>query len=272
MASLPETKTKVSRFRLYSENDLKRIVDRTQRALSGWASQWFPSASCEAEIADSVSDAAAEASSRWLMAARGDSTLLGIEHPPGWERRLKTALTGLPSDDVPEPSPVTSEMSEVLLRSLAECVLRESGLVSSAKDCSWSAQPPALHDARRSGGGFLGVICRVGDIFTLRLVFWPDLIAGFTDEDARRRAAGSGNVIPRTRAIETQTVVLEAVAGEAELSLNELQTLAVGDVIRLDGWIEQPIVVRLSDMRHVCSGHLGMAKGRKAVRLVFSKQ
>lgn len=272
MASFPETKPKVSRFRLYSESDLRWIVDRTQRAISGWASQWLPSASCEVKIADCISDGTADAPNRWLVAARGDASLLGIESPVGWEQHLKPALAGLPSDGNAETSPVTLKMAQVFLHSLAECVLRESGLVSSAKDCSWSEQPPVLHDAQRSGGGFLGMICRVGDFFTLHLVFWPDLIVVYTDGDARRPVAGSDNVVPRTRAIETQTVVLEAVAGEAELSLSELQTLAVGDVIRLDGRIERPIVVRLADTGPVCRGHLGRAKGRKAVQLAFSKQ
>jgi len=59
----------------------------------------------------------------------------------------------------------------------------------------------------------------------------------------------------------------EAVAGEAELALEELTTLAVGDVIRLNRKISEPLQLRVRGGGVVCAARLGSTTGRTALQL-----
>ena len=61
--------------------------------------------------------------------------------------------------------------------------------------------------------------------------------------------------------------VLEVYAGESELALPELATLAIGDVIKLDRRLEDPALVKLGAGAPLCAGHLGTDGNHKAVQL-----
>ena len=81
-----------------------------------------------------------------------------------------------------------------------------------------------------------------------------------------RPAVGSP-VEPVSRALQAQVVELDGIVGEAELAVEELSTLAVGDVIRLNRKISEPLQVRLGGGAVVCAARLGSLKGRTAVQL-----
>jgi flagellar motor switch protein FliM len=74
-------------------------------------------------------------------------------------------------------------------------------------------------------------------------------------------------VEPLSRALQTQRVVLDGVAGEAELALEDLTTLAVGDVIKLNRRISEPLQLCIRGGGVVCAARLGASKGRTALQL-----
>jgi flagellar motor switch protein FliM len=61
--------------------------------------------------------------------------------------------------------------------------------------------------------------------------------------------------------------VLDGIAGEAELALEELTTLAVGDVIKLNHKISEPLRVCIRGGGVVGAARLGASKGRTALQL-----
>lgn len=69
-------------------------------------------------------------------------------------------------------------------------------------------------------------------------------------------------------ALGTQEVRLQAWLGEAELELRALRTLAVGDVLRLNRKLDEPVELEVNHQRVPCRGYLGARDGSLAVEIV----
>lgn len=69
------------------------------------------------------------------------------------------------------------------------------------------------------------------------------------------------------REIRRTTLDLQAVIAERTMSLREVQSLAVGQLLRLDRSGNEPVSFQAEGM-HLASGHLGQRNGRIAVRLL----
>jgi flagellar motor switch protein FliM len=82
-----------------------------------------------------------------------------------------------------------------------------------------------------------------------------------------RPTAKAGPLQPRTAAIGNGTVQLEITLGDAELSLAELASIAVGDVISLDASPRDPISVRTSDGQAAFHAYLGRNTERKVIQV-----
>ncbi|MCK7581338.1 MAG: FliM/FliN family flagellar motor switch protein [Chromatiales bacterium] len=64
----------------------------------------------------------------------------------------------------------------------------------------------------------------------------------------------AGNVAPLVslrEGLEAESVVVEVVVGSAELTLTELQSLSLGDVLRLDRGLKEPLTVLFDGGRQV---------------------
>jgi flagellar motor switch protein FliM len=109
------------------------------------------------------------------------------------------------------------------------------------------------------------VRCQLGEAMDLWLRLSPPLVdACLGSLDAPRKEVPLSGAV---QAMRNQCVALNVLLGEAEVTLAELQTLGVGDVLRLDRRVSEPLAVRLSDERVICAAHLGTRGDRKAVQL-----
>jgi hypothetical protein len=126
-----------------------------------------------------------------------------------------------------------------------------------------AAMPPAACWDRASGAAFLSL--PVQDC-ALVLLLDPACTARLLERMPRPRRAQPALADPRSCIGHTR-VELRIWLGAAELELALFQTLAVNDVIQLDGRIDEPL--RLSVAGHATTrrGFLGQRGGRKAVRL-----
>lgn len=66
----------------------------------------------------------------------------------------------------------------------------------------------------------------------------------------------------------TLPVLLPIRAGAAQLTLGSLASLAVGDVIRLDRPVDQPLSVHGAGGEHLCNGYLGLQGGEVSIEVV----
>jgi hypothetical protein len=69
-------------------------------------------------------------------------------------------------------------------------------------------------------------------------------------------------------ALGTQTLDLRAMLTGVELSLRQLQSLRVGDVVPLQHRLDEPTLLEAPDASVVCHGWLGHQSGRVAVEMV----
>lgn len=111
--------------------------------------------------------------------------------------------------------------------------------------------------------------CQPGPAGPLLFLLSPDLVATYINLEQQRHKSGPAGTIPIRRAIEQNSVTLDVIAGDAELTLSDLQTLQVGDVVRLDRKLHELLRIGVVDGESICSGHLGATKGSKAVQLLF---
>jgi flagellar motor switch/type III secretory pathway protein FliN len=254
-------------FRLYGETELARVHERLRAALRAWAEEWLAVRTADVGApAPPVSLEALQARS-WLTANVVGETLFGVGRVPYWQRALAELLAGVTDSADAGESPLASRIEHRLLRALAEGVASQGG-IGGALEFAERAEPPTA-DLARPGSGYLSAVVRYGDTPLLEVLLAPPLalrLAGATGQGARR----SEGLTARRQALGAEPVVLEVQAGSAELALADLQTLAVGDVLRLDRTLREPLAITVATEGTVCLGHLGLLHGRKAVQLVAS--
>ena len=149
-----------------------------------------------------------------------------------------------------------------LIDDLALRVDRALGIVRGSDNAA-----PAGDDPLRGRGGGLFPICDESGsrLFWMAAPFEP--LADLCRRSLAPRSARATPLIARRAALASQTVTIEASLGEVELTLNELQNLAPGDVLVLNRGLSDPIDIRRSGQNTVVArarmiqdeGHLALA-------------
>jgi flagellar motor switch/type III secretory pathway protein FliN len=204
----------------------------------------------------------------WLLGSRQSAPVLAVGLPEDWPRSLAgLVLTERQAASLdPAGQQLMRELGAGLLEELGQSVLdaalaihpAESGLV-------WS-RPTAPTFAGASADGRVLGLCRLGESLELLVMLWPEAVHRCLAPAAPRRAAAAP-LEPLSRALQAEKVVLDGIAGEVELALEDLTTLAVGDVIKLNRKISEPLQVCVRGGGVVCAARLGAAKGRNALQL-----
>lgn len=85
----------------------------------------------------------------------------------------------------------------------------------------------------------------------------------------RLGAPRSGREAPKSRlgALGATKVTAEAVLGQVELALGDLNNLGVGDVVILDRGVQDPVELRLAGGQRIGRGKLSRNAGRVAIQL-----
>jgi len=217
----------------------------------------------------------------WLHGTRlpGTEPVLALGLEEDWQRDLAGLVLGERQAAALDPAgrKLINELSSGLFAELGQGVL--DALIPK-KHAAGSAHGPALNWTSlgadslagapalqaRSGDPAILCECRLGERLTVLLA----LPAATVFECLSSTAAPSANsqhLEPRARALQSETVVLEAIVGEAEIALEELETLSVGDVLRLNRKVEQPVQLIVRGGGPVCVARLGSLRGRTALQL-----
>jgi len=86
----------------------------------------------------------------------------------------------------------------------------------------------------------------------------------------KQKPARSSPVSPGQCAINGRTrVILQA--GGAELDYGAVANISVGDVIRLDSRIDDPLTISNEDHQYICQAYLGKRCNRKAAKIILNK-
>ena len=243
-----------------------RLTDGSRR----WSARYAPDGiriDCELTPPDDDT-APTVAASEWLLASRRSEPVMSIGLPEDWPRGLAgLVLTERQATSLdPAGQQLMRELGMHLIEELGQIVLDAALATRSAEgSLGWSraVTPPADSGAP---DGKVSVHCRLGDSLSVLITLWPETVHRCLAPDASHRAA-AGPVEPLSRALQAEKVVLDGIAGEAELALEELTTLAVGDVIKLNRKISEPLQVCIRGGGVVCAARLGASKGRTALQL-----
>lgn len=260
-------------FKLLNESELASLKSLIDKAASQWAQDWLTEAFCEITV--SLAEASSRGAAVQSRATAWRQIMLTDEH---WVGLFVSAVSaqGL---DAAFSSGAAAELNDGLLMqdlrdkvlaALAEQVGHELGIASAERRIDYSAP---VAEVWRAGAGAVVADVRLGDAspgLTLGLMLSPALVSRALAGRIKRHAPAPD--LARIReALSAQQAELEAWVGSAELGLAMVQSIAVGDVIKLDARVDQPLRVCLKDHaeQELCGGFLGTYKGYKALQLTI---
>jgi hypothetical protein len=254
--------------KLINRSESEALTTRLTGAVGHWSDVYaagdLPS-SCvllsSVEIADRMA-----LPEEWLIGTSASGPALAIGLAADWQRRLMGILLAEhPAVDQVEAGTLARELCGLTLQDLGRKIVESVSVGRrSAAGLGWSLgqQPAGL----RAECGFVVAGCQLGADASLLLVLWPDTVHASVSPAPNRRVAAPA-VEPLSRALQNEVVVLCALAGGAELAVEELTTLSVGDVIRLDRKMSEPLDVHVEGGSRVCGARLGSHHGHRALQL-----
>jgi hypothetical protein len=201
----------------------------------------------------------------WVLATRQAAPVLTIGVPEDWPRGLAGLVLTERQAVALDPAglQLLRELGAGLLEELGQSLLE--AIHPAEGSLAWRRITAPTFAGTPADGQVVGH-CRLGDALDLVVTIWPDIVQRCLAASAPRRVAAAA-VEPLSAALQAEKVVLDGIAGEAELVLEELTTLAVGDVIKLNRKITEPLQVCIRGGAVVCAARLGASKGRTALQL-----
>jgi len=258
---------RVRPFKLINKTEFAFINARVQEILAGWTEKWLIDS--EMNVATTAADKAKESmgsgKGNWWRVSASPECWIGIYLPFQSLNLLSAALSGDRSALTEESAPpLLSELVNKALFDLAEPVL--NGLLGKQGQADIIHQGPPEETWNWGSGAVLIDLGFGGGKFCLLLS--PELTAKTLGKLVATQES-TGDLISVVEALASQTAELDVWLGEAELELAVIQSISVGDVIRLEKKIGQPLHMCLKENKEkeICAGFPGAYKGNKAIQL-----
>nr|WP_245344953.1 FliM/FliN family flagellar motor C-terminal domain-containing protein [Asticcacaulis solisilvae] len=158
---------------------------------------------------------------------------------------------------------IVKGLERKIIETLAVEIEQAFGLAGTLK-----AVPETRRDALAENGGLLVVLKDTAgrDILTLGVpteVVLPVVRAQLGPPSPRR-----DNLQPLVDALGSAVVAVEAVVGRVELTLADLNTLGVGDVLVLDRVVDEPVDIASADSRRIFA-RARLSQVQDGIALVF---
>ena len=256
------------RFRLLNERELRLAGEALGRALAPWAEAWMHTPNlgevrciiaCDARRTTLFRE-----SDHWLDARETDAPLAWICVPDSQRAGLARNLFGERTSHGEGKSALLPAVADAALRALLELLAAQGGdgavdrpapSVSQPTREVWTRGSGAIVCELRIGEGVLGIV--LAESWVRRA------LAPF--KQARRRMPTPSD--PRL-GLESLSVRLAVWAGSAEVELGLLQSLAPGDVVKVDLAVDRPMRVSVEGSDSGRRVFLGRVGDRKAVVFV----
>jgi flagellar motor switch/type III secretory pathway protein FliN len=257
-------------YKLINHSEQAILAAGLNTGVRRWAARYvgceIPDTCCSLVAADDSRGSAAGVC-EWIVGA-SSVPLIGIGLAQDWPGTLADLLLAGRVSALDSPgSGLVRELATELLQECGQTVLELLLPRQALGAVSWSL---AAQDRPTAGDARTLACCQLGAETAAPFDFWlelaPDTVLTCLAASAPSRARGPV-LEPLSKAIQTQSVVLEAIAGEADLAVEELRTLAAGDVLKLNRRITEPLELRIQGGGVVCAARLGAARGRTALQL-----
>lgn len=256
-------------FILYGQSEISRLTATLEPIMSNWIQQWLADAQAQVHCTQAGPDSLTDG--EWLHAKSSKGSHLYINRPSSFSKLMTLELFG----DLPKsaglgdtPSPLVADAIQSILLGLIKAV--NAGLSpNKSNDDEFvliKQEPPTAEFLEGSGACLVAL--KIGT-FSLQILISAQLSLEFF------RAKGTGasrkSTLPALEnaleQIQTKSVKLYAFLGEAEIDIGTLQTISVGDVIRLDTSVDQPAQLTTESGVSLCNGYLGASENFKSLQL-----
>lgn len=262
-------------YKMLNASERALLTARVGEGVHAWAREHLAGGEPVLCVLLSPEEAAAEVAGEreWMSGSQapgGDVMAIGL--PRDWPRDLaRVVLTGRSALSLdPAGLALLRAAGTRMIDAFAQAILAACfpGRPAQSQEArlSWTGiEAPNLEDRAGSGCGL--VRCQWRDSPSVLVLLRPGTVLECLGPWPMSKAA-SGALEPRSRAMRSESVVLDALAGEAEVAVEDITTLAVGDVLKLDRAISEPLEVRVRGGGPVCSARLGALQGRTALQLI----
>lgn len=233
------------------------VTEKVRECVHAWADEWLARGS----VLPALNQALNVSADRWVEAQSTPLNAISIGWTKNWVDQAKMNLAGHAADVDGSSSSSVLQLAivDASMEDLARCLCGSTNVVSRPDD------GPAEQVAA-AGSGFLAFSCQMEGKECFQIVAWPDWVASFRSKPSQRRQ--QPQLVPAVEALGSESVLVRAIIGEAELSIGDFATLAIGDVVIIDRRIKEPIPVSVDSGDVFAGGHLCTSSGRRAIELV----
>jgi hypothetical protein len=258
-------------FKLVNRTERSILASRLSEGVRLWADELFVTdkrPECTL-VSPEQTIGEVETEREWFGAKRSSEAAVAVGLPRDWPADLaRLVFSGRPNRSLDAAGVrLMREVGAALVEELARHVLAALQLKGGGQVTCGRVEKPL--DVEAPGRGFVLASCQIGAPKSWLIVIWPSVVLESVGQLVHSHAPGPV-LATLSKALQSETVRVEAVVGEAELTLQELATLAVGDVLKLDRKITQSVQLQVRGGGGVCAGRLGASKGRAVLQLTQS--
>lgn len=250
---------------LLGRTDRAELIERLRAAFTRWQNEWCAETHEPDVVLEDESDFALPAC-RWRTGALASGVKASVGFTPAQSHAFMSMLVGeLPPDARIEsaPSGLEAELSTSAVDALAAMLL--DGREPVTAQIQWDAKEPKVEPL----GYRCGVVsarCRLAAL-EMFMVLNPPLTAHYLSSKSKEIPRSRPPLMAVRQALADHRMFVEVSAGSAGLTLAELKSIAVGDVIMLDRRLDNPMSISIADGATCSGGYLGLSAGSKAVQL-----
>lgn len=250
-------------YALLDRRDADACLSGARQAVAQWESGWCEASGLEV-LCHEVSVSEIPADAKWRMHRQTDGTVLWSYISPGFVRQVERLVFTLGSasrnTDGQRESDVATAVAEEATTDLASTLLAQFSGAAAFADVTEEAPPAWQH--RRCAGAALVQLSSSGKSLGVLLPHGM-----LPRRERTERPATRPSPEPLQDTLRGVASTLTAELDGAEISLGQLTSLAVGDVVTLDHLLGQPLKVYAANRRLVALGHLGKQDEHRAVEL-----
>jgi len=258
----------IREYRLITKSALVRLSENTSPVIVKWANQWLGlkdnAVILSAHSIDELRDQRGHGRS-WLILQRNENEWIGLGTFSALEKIIIDSCFGTGvNNNCDDDQSLASRIVYKVAQGLSEAIL--AAMSDSDRLSEWTQDKAELPEHAwdvASGAAFVTIRCGES---TVELVLSPLLVSRIVDAGSSF-ATDVGEYESVSRAIESERVVLNIAAGVSDVSLNDLRTMAVGDVIKLNKQVNEPFNMFMGP-KQVGQALLGAKDGLKAIRVL----
>ncbi|MDM5179184.1 FliM/FliN family flagellar motor C-terminal domain-containing protein [Massilia sp. DJPM01] len=253
----------VSPYSLLGASTLAALEQRCNAMLDAWAGAWGVERSACALDCARAWDTTALRPGQWQRHYAQAEQAVWIGWPDQLARALQARMFAPDqrhAPDAPGGASLAAQSAAEACAALADALAAAAAPGVRAPADSGTAAPPAR--LFRSASGAVMVALRIAEQSMLCVLNHACL-----DLPAPQKLALPARTDLRG-VLGYMPVTLSVSLGQVEVDVSQLLTLAVGDVIRLDSHVDQPVTVTGPDGQALFGAHLGSADGTIVVEAV----